>query len=482
MSEMVDEIPDDRCGLEVSLENIEMDDRWGLEQWRREDEAIYCYRSGWRDGRCIWHADVSDKPIKELKAARAEDLERLDGAILRDADIKNEISLVQCGLTDAVLAGADFTDAVLVGADFTNAGLRGADLTDANLRDATLTDADLRGADLTNADLTDATLTDADLQYATLTDADLQYATFTDAHLQYATFTDAHLWGAFLTGADLHRTDLKNADVQGAEFTDPDDPQARPANLEDSVVEGADLRGADFSRARLFQTVLTDARINSRTEFDATTIYEQYPDMQGGFREEATPEQAAAWVHRRIESLHEENAMSEEARQYHIRKQEAERTHHLRRAKENLGNPLRQAPLYHSSRWAVLTLIWALTNHGESLRRLLGWSAATIVVSAILYPLFGGFASNANEQQPYQYSLAAWEGVDTYAEVLDVIASGVPTFLQSLYFSVITFTTIGYGDLYPIGTGSKFLVGVESLFGAILVALFIFVLGRRVAR
>ena len=212
MSEMVGVIPDDRCGLEVSLENIEVDDRWGLEQWRREDEAIYCYRSSWRDERCIWHANVDDKPIKDLESARAEDLERLDGAILRDADIKNEISLIQCGLTDADLRVADFTDA--------------------NLRDATL--------------------------------------------------TDAHLLAATLTGADLRRTDLKNADVRRAEFTDPDDPQARPANLEDSVIEGADLRGTDFSRARLFQTVLTDARINSRTEFDATTIYEQYPNMQGG--------------------------------------------------------------------------------------------------------------------------------------------------------------------------------------------------------
>ena len=56
------------------------------------------------------------------------------------------------------------------------------------------------------------------------------------------------------------------------------------------------------------------------------------------------------------------------------------------------------------------------------------------------------------------------------------------TLLQSFYFSVITFTTIGYGDLYPTGAGSKLLVGIESLSGAIFIALFVFVLGRQVAR
>jgi hypothetical protein len=53
---------------------------------------------------------------------------------------------------------------------------------------------------------------------------------------------------------------------------------------------------------------------------------------------------------------------------------------------------------------------------------------------------------------------------------------------RGLSFSVVTFSTIGYGDPYPVGTGAKLLVGIESLGGALLIALFVFVLGRQVAR
>ena len=60
--------------------------------------------------------------------------------------------------------------------------------------------------------------------------------------------------------------------------------------------------------------------------------------------------------------------------------------------------------------------------------------------------------------------------------------AGLDEVLLNIYFSVITFSTIGYGDLSPAGPWSRLLVGIESIAGALLLALLIFVLGRRVER
>lgn len=56
------------------------------------------------------------------------------------------------------------------------------------------------------------------------------------------------------------------------------------------------------------------------------------------------------------------------------------------------------------------------------------------------------------------------------------------TILMNLYFSVVTFTTLGYGDIQPSNAATRALAGVESLLGAALIALLVFVLGRRATR
>ena len=53
---------------------------------------------------------------------------------------------------------------------------------------------------------------------------------------------------------------------------------------------------------------------------------------------------------------------------------------------------------------------------------------------------------------------------------------------QSIYFSIITFTTLGHGDMQPISNWGRGLVMTEAILGAIFIALFIFVFGRKMMR
>ncbi len=58
-----------------------------------------------------------------------------------------------------------------------------------------------------------------------------------------------------------------------------------------------------------------------------------------------------------------------------------------------------------------------------------------------------------------------------------------PSFHQSLYFSVTTFTTLGYGDLYPSTDGlCRQLAMAEAITGGFLMALFVVCLAKRFSR
>jgi len=56
-----------------------------------------------------------------------------------------------------------------------------------------------------------------------------------------------------------------------------------------------------------------------------------------------------------------------------------------------------------------------------------------------------------------------------------------PSLFQALYFSVVTFTTIGYGDMVPIGL-SKGIVMIESFSGLFFIPIFITGLCRKYLR
>lgn len=68
-----------------------------------------------------------------------------------------------------------------------------------------------------------------------------------------------------------------------------------------------------------------------------------------------------------------------------------------------------------------------------------------------------------------------------YAEAMQGLAAyGAASYWRMLYFSAITATTVGYGDIVPVTRGSRALAASEAVFGVVLIGLFLNSLAREV--
>lgn len=101
--------------------------------------------------------------------------------------------------------------------------------------------------------------------------------------------------------------------------------------------------------------------------------------------------------------------------------------------------------------WMLLTFSYFIWGHGERPSRTFSISILVILLSALIYML-GSLLH------------------------IDIILK--PRFSEALYFSVVTFTTVGYGDITPIGI-SKFVASLEALSGIFLMSIFVVGLSRK---
>jgi len=61
------------------------------------------------------------------------------------------------------------------------------------------------------------------------------------------------------------------------------------------------------------------------------------------------------------------------------------------------------------------------------------------------------------------------------------IAENGMTLIKLMYFSVVTFTTLGYGDLVPVGP-SRIIAAIEAFAGSFTLALFVVVFVKKMTR
>lgn len=375
----------------------------------------------------------------------------LTEANLSLADL-TEADLSQADLIQASMDGADLAEAEVWDADLSYANLWLADLTEAELHHTDLTEADLYKADLTEADLQEANLTETFLWKADLTETILRKSDMTGAYLQSGNLSEADLSNADLTEADLSRTDLTEANLQDADLTD--------ADLERAKLIGVNLFDANLTRIRPYGARFTGVQINNETDFYTDkSEYARWwhrgpfsPPPRCGYDSAVIEDQngadadltKAADTYKQFEKLASDNTLPVKESSMFILRQDIQRKRHR----------LQRAHIQH-----VIALIsGGVFRYGESLARIFTWALLLVF----------GYA-------------AAYDKLD-----LIVTQSGEPVsgFVDALYFSTLTFTALGLGDFKPDPSIqlARALVTSQAVLGAILIAIFVFVLGRRAAR
>lgn len=82
----------------------------------------------------------------------------------------------------------------------------------------------------------------------------------------------------------------------------------------------------------------------------------------------------------------------------------------------------------------------------------------------VLYAI--GWVIGLHVAEIWIFGLALWALL--HWPEFGTLGKGVPHLFDAIYFSAATFTTVGYGDLAPVGP-IRFLAGTEALAGFVLI-------------
>jgi uncharacterized protein YjbI with pentapeptide repeats len=288
----------------------------------------------------------------------------------------------------------------------------------ADLSGADLQKTNLAGARLFKANLTGANLAGANLEGAELTAADLSLANLEMARVTKAGLGMAVLRGARLFQADLTHSTLTKADLSGADM--------RCVCLERARMREAVLNRVDLTSADLRSVDFSGSEVRKAVFADA--------DMRNANLNGLIGYESASWVGVDMRGINFSGA-------YLLRRFAMD---------QNYIKEFRQ-----SSRVAsyIFYLWWISSDCGRSITRWLFMIAIFVLVFAGFYDIVEVDYGRHN-----------------------------PSWFQPIYFSLVTMTTLGYGDVIPVSTGAQMIAMLQVLLGYIMLGGLLSIFSNKLAR
>jgi len=286
--------------------------------------------------------------------------------------------------------------------------------------------------------------------------ADLRAAQMDGADLRRADLAGASLQGASLVGADLRESDLRGAEIGTLAIRGEDGPY--------STSRPTDMRGADLSGA-----LLTGIRVEpepdlSNAKFDHPLLEERSARDDAIWEwvkrdRELTDDERPSLVdceaiYRQLKLNYQESGQYATAGDFFMREMECKRA------------GLRETD---RAEWLKQSVFYWLSGYGERPMWVMRWMAGFVLVFAWLQGALGLYDGETPVVGPGIDWIPSWAGVNA--------------FVTALYFSMVTFTSLGYGDVRPAAWWfPRILAGIEATLGLALMALLMVCIVRKFSR
>lgn len=291
-----------------------------------------------------------------------------------------------------------------------------------------MVEVDLSGADLSGKDLSGIRLEAANLRRIKLIDANLQGAVLVASNFKHADFTGANLNSARLNQADMTYTRFINVDIRNA-----------------------DLSGANFEHSRIY-----NVKYNRWAKYQGIRL----ADCHGSqvFIRYAIDQSY-------IEEFRGESSPTKELL-FNDPKLFAKKSYQVIRYLKSFP------PIFSNPKFWFIYLPWLiLSDCGRSFGLWFTWSLAIAVFFGAVY--------------------AGYPAPDWVPENLRQILMEIRPIVElerdrtgftPYYFSVVTFTTLGFGDVLPKNLAGELWLTVEVIIGYIMLGGLISIFASKLAR
>lgn len=295
------------------------------------------------------------------------------------------------------------------------------------LRGADLNGADLSHRDLSGRDLSKARLFKADLRGANLAGANLEGAELSAANLEGAILDAAHCRRAGFGGANLNHASMIQANLEGATLTQAslEHTNLHCVNLKHSRLREARLEHADLTEADLSYADLSRSDVN-KANFSNADLRHSRLRMMRRFK-------TANWIGADIRDVNFAGA-------YLMRREIIDQNY----IKEFRSYNTLTRILYYPWLWSC--------DCGRSMFRWFCCIGLLLLIFSFLYSFVG------IDYGPYQ------------------------TPLSPFYFSVVTMTTLGFGDVTPTTIGGQIVTMIEVTAGYVMLGGLLSIFSNKLAR